>query len=313
MRKDIENQNYYENKNIVSRPVDPEKLKTLGLDAVELPRGYCLVGGAARSAAFAELRPNDEILPVRDIDIGYIDDENPDYDVADELAEKYMPDDFAHGYGVAEIESIEDYMNSRDFTMNQVFLKVGNLIMTKRAIADIERGIIRVAEYGESYDPDSTIDDRFVKYRLQVKAELMRAVMSERGYNDVRIDPEAHLGRSNNYFQLALFLQKAYEYGGYVPEQFIANLKNDGIFDEEIDGTPHNVAMRINDELLERPFEWRNEAAAIFRRARYETDDWYDVDDDEWTDEIEEATEKIRAKRRGPAKIALRGLVENVL
>lgn len=71
MRKNLENHNSYERQNIVGYYVPDDVLNELDLD-LDLPDGYCLIGGAARSAAFAVLHPDQTPPPIRDLDVAYL-------------------------------------------------------------------------------------------------------------------------------------------------------------------------------------------------------------------------------------------------
>lgn len=300
MRKDIENQNNHES--IVTRSVPPEILKELGLDDIELPEGYCIIGGAARSVAFAVLHSDMAPPPIRDLDLGYIIDQDPDLSRYDELSAKFMPDDYEHGNGAQGIDEVEDYMNSRDFTMNQVILQGNRLTITKRAVDDIKRGVIRVASYGEAWYPESDLDRKHVSDRLAIKAQLMSVVMHDSGH-DVVVDPEMVNRQSSDYFSLALFLQKAFEYGDGVPEKFLDNLRKVGLFDDEvIGGAVLDVMRRIDGELLERPFEWRNKALWP-RWLATANDSLLNVSDEVWDEEMERISAMTRGLKGASRKI----------
>lgn len=264
MPRYIENRNSYVEQNIVSCKVPDRVLEEFGLHNIDLPQGYYIVGGAARSVAFAILHPNDYPPPIRDLDIGYILDQDPDTSLCDEISAKYMQDDYNFGHGAQATVSIESYMNARDFTMNQVILRGNRLTMTKRAVDDIGRGIIRFAEYQDKWQPQDSKDNKFVKDKLSIKSELLRAVLDNEGYR-VTVDPESRPRRSHDYFHLALFLQKAFEYGDGIPEILLNNLYDAGIFGDEIKGSVLEVMRRVNEELLDWPFDWRNEARELLR------------------------------------------------
>ena len=284
MSRNIENKNSYERGNIVSCEVPAAILADLKIDNIDLPEGYCLIGGAARSVAFAMFYSGGgSRLPIRDIDIGYIEAQNPDLSQYERVSTQFMPDDYEHGHGAQEIGSVDDYMNSRDFTMNQVILQGNRLTITKRAIDDISRGIIRVAKYDEKWYPESDMDYKYVSDRLAIKAQLMDAVMYSNGI-DAMVDPEMVNDGSYDYFSLALFLQKAIEYGRDVAEIFLNNLFDAGIFNaDEIGGDITDVMKRINDDMLEWPFEWRNQAKLLLE----EPDSQLDISDEAWCEEGE--------------------------
>lgn len=310
MRKNIENRNRYSKYDIATYYIDDGILEKLGLMGVELPDGYCIIGGAARSVAFAVLHPQKTPPPIRDLDVGYIVDQNPDMSLYDEISAKYMADDYTFGHGAQEIGDIESYMNSRDFTMNQVILQGNRLTITRRAVDDIKRGIIRFAEYGDNWYPDHERDNKYVSDRLMMKAQLQRAVLEREGYT-VRVDPEARVRQSNDYFHLALFIQKAFEYGDDVPEDFVDNLRKAGIFGDEIEGSMPDIMDRINNELLNWPFDWRNEAAKFLQHG----DGWLDVSDEVWEEEVDEIEEELKeeVERIRHASRGMSGVVKLLL
>jgi hypothetical protein len=261
------------------------------------------------------LRPEHSLLPIRDLDIGYIERLDDRSGVTDEqltdekdkISAEYMPDDFAHGYGVSGISSVNVYMQTRDFTMNQALVYGGRLIISKRAISDINRGLIRFADYDRGWDDyddawyELNSGEKLVSDRLAIKAIMMKSVLELHGYN-FTIDPEYRYEKSDDYFQLALFLNKACEYGGDTPTKFLDELYNFGMFDiSEIGGTVKDVMRRINQDFLNWPFEWRNAAARI---AKYGLPDiWYDADDKTWQAEIDRWLEESSSADPSSRKI----------
>lgn len=127
----------------------PEEIKAQFLEYRQidkLPDGCAVIGGAARSLAFSLINRNlKSPIPIRDIDVAYFIDEI-DQDDADIWAEKFSPDDYAHGHGAQPIEDIDEYMDSRDLTMNQVLYKDGKLFASRKAIRDIYHGVINPCE-----------------------------------------------------------------------------------------------------------------------------------------------------------------------
>ena len=111
---------------IISQEV-PQEIKDLNpvySQIDKMPKGCAVIGGAARSLAFMMINPkNRELIPARDVDVAYFENEISQ-DEADVYAEYFSPDDFSHNHGAQEISNIEEYMNTRDFTMNQVIYKM---------------------------------------------------------------------------------------------------------------------------------------------------------------------------------------------
>lgn len=116
---------------------------------IELPQGYGYKWWAARLLLELNIWKISSEIP-RDLDITrYIDDE-PEKWLDNKLAEKYMPDDFKHWNWVEKLE--DNYFESRDFTINEVFYKEGKLIFTKEALLDIFNNTIRATETTFNYD-----------------------------------------------------------------------------------------------------------------------------------------------------------------
>lgn len=285
---------------IVSREVTSgsDKLSNL-MEVLNHPdyRGYGFIGGAARALAFKLY--NDDAknidLPIRDIDLCRFEGSDPK--LADNLAKSFSEDDYEHGYGVQEIDDLVEYMNTRDFTMNQVCYLDGRLIASKHAIHDISRGVIRPCEdrltWDDIEDNDGgwTASKGILNYNLQtrpaLKAVLQKIVMSkylpniriETGlYNDSMNFSEDYHSRSQG-FQLALALQKAFEYGKGTANKLIQEIIYGGMFIGDLDaivnddGSPrsaYDVMRYLNQKVLTFPFEYRGMAQKYYlREAEY--------------------------------------------
>ncbi|MFZ1721750.1 MAG: hypothetical protein WAU07_04550 [Microgenomates group bacterium] len=305
---------YHTNESIVKKNI-PTEIKTQipifeELDE-DLSEGYCVIGGAAKSLAFAVLHKNSPIPKIRDVDLatfGYPEGQTYEY-----LSEKYSPDDFAHGHGAQELVSVEDYMNSRDFSMSQVMYQNGNLILTKRAIDDIRRGIIRPVEDRYGYFDTDTNND--ISPRLALKAVLQKTVLQEaipdikieKGITCDEFDPDF-----NNYsaFQLALCIQKAFEYGEEIPQKFIkeivaSELFNPDVFsiflDENEDITPIYEIMDRISERLKFPFDYRGQALEHYNNAKFRESFWKDTNEAQFDRDMEYLEDMI-SKQNGTYK-----------
>lgn len=254
------------------------------LPNVSLPTGYGVIGGAARNIAWDVIR-DEPSPPLRDIDLVALADKSPDFVLADELAEWYSPDDFRYGHGVQVIEDIDDYFDTRDFTINQVLVEGDRLLITHQAAKDIEDGVIRPTEH--------EIDERQgVSSRLQLKAVLLQIVFENEGYSirlegfGVKDDPHD--------FELALFLQKSLEYGQAVAHKFWAKLEEHGLIDEELlQAQSLNQRAAILNERLEWQFEYRNEAEDLLQAAVHTPELVWGGADDAWLDEVERWRDKM--------------------
>lgn len=261
-----------------------------------LPKGYCLVGGAARSLAFGAIRG--EVPRIRDIDIAYMAGE-ADLSIIDEVSAVFSPVDYSHGRGAQEIASAEEYMNTRDFTMNQVFYKDGQLVMSEQAIEDIRRGIIRPCEDRIDNRYESEWDDEwdyyenntvYVKPKFAYKAALQKVVLSEY-FPDMRIEEsvvsDLDFYNSASAFWLAVALQKAFDWGPDIPHKFINELINHENFDthnlEEYDFKGdgiYKLMKDLNEEYLYKPLEFRDGAKEYYDKT--ESDNLFDSLDDKY-------------------------------
>lgn len=200
------------------------EIQKAALPEVQLPRGYGVIGGAARSIAFQTLRGG-EALYVRDIDL--VCTSYADKELASDLAQKYNPDDFDYGHGVQEINDMNDYFESRDFTMNQLAVIDGSLLITDEASKDIKDGIIRLTAFERR---ENTVPSD----RMILKALLLESALSSEGI-DVHIatEDQAVFKERNvtNAFWLALMLQKSLEYGQDVAKEYWEKITNQGILD----------------------------------------------------------------------------------
>lgn len=252
-----------------------------------MPQGCAVIGGAARSLAFSMINKNlKEPIPIRDVDVAFFSDEISQ-DEADNYARYFSPDDFSHGHGAQEIFDIEEYMESRDLTMNQVLYKDGRLFASRRAIKDIYNGVInpcedRYDEWGFNNYPEE------INTRTSLKMILQETVLSEYAEN-IRInnfDKDGHPRFSNsrffinnyenyNGFQLALAIQKSFEYGEDIPQKFLRNLAESSLFENSDnlksfiyeDGQIRNlydIMSDLNENVMATPFEFRNAAAEYY-------------------------------------------------
>jgi len=104
-----------------------------------LPEGCFVKGGVARAALIHEIRGG-VVQPPRDVDVAVADSHLFPSLVAREMG--------LEREDVEAVDSLEKYLQSRDFTTNEVALFAdGSLIVTDAAIRDIQTGVIRPSEY----------------------------------------------------------------------------------------------------------------------------------------------------------------------
>ena len=290
---------------IISQEV-PQEIKALNpiySQIDKMPKGCAVIGGAARSLAFMMINPkNQELIPTRDVDVAYFEDEISQEE-ADVYAEYFSPDDFSHNHGAQEISNIEEYMNTRDFTMNQVIYKDGRLIASRAAARDIYKGVINPCDDRYEEDNWGYWGDRsdYISTRLALKAVLQQTVLKE--YID---DNESSSG---NGFQLALAIQKSFEWGDEIPRKFLQNIVTSPIFENDLsfllDGNGHirdiyDIMTELNKDILNYPFDFRDAALKFYMS---ETDDReYEAEIGKY-EEFEDKFMKNKGKFRGNIKL----------
>ncbi len=189
----------------------------VGVKRGELPEGYALAGGAARNCLEALVHPDVTIPSPRDVDLAYWGKSDGfDGRVADELARRFSPRDFAYGHGVGVIGGLAEYMNNRDFTINQVLSTGDAIYATTQAVRDMEQYRIRptVFEHGRDYP----LGDKLALKAVRLLAEYRAGGVEEadiygidlrRRHNDIRD------------FWHALILDKALELGDDVAREYL--------------------------------------------------------------------------------------------
>lgn len=240
----------------------------------DLPMGVAVMGGTARSIARRLVAGDKE--PVRDLDLVYITEfeepENPiDREELDEIAEKYMPDDFAYGHGIRR-ENLEDYFGSRDFTMNQCLVVGNKLLMTRAAYDDLQENIIRTTYY-EQPKEYSPVRDRIFMKALLMQAALRGNTSSYPMIEDLfngRYDENDNLYEVGP-FDIALVLNKAMSRGVRTARYLTEGLAEFDVVDEKYIDQPLLLGRAITDS---------RETGFLFRPVDTEIEDGDDEDGD---------------------------------
>lgn len=261
----------------VERPNEPAGVQEYALspeltaefEQYELPQGYGLVGGAARDLALGAL--TGESLPVRDVDLVAFSDRGADMspDIMHAVSARLMPDDYAYGHGVKP-ETLDNYFTTRDFTMNEVTVVDGRLLVTPEAEIALRQGIIQPTKY--EHDPAA---GRYLSPKLAIKSVLFQSVLENEGFN-TRIEgfsPSDYRFRTTNGeswddygpFFVALGFQKALEHSPDVARDFLDRLVQYGMVSQDsiADRTNDNHLADFAQNLSEATdgFEFRGEAA----------------------------------------------------
>ena len=206
----------------------------------KLPSGIAIMGGVARSVAREILTGEKE--PIRDIDLVEItnneDESTVDPELLDELAQTYMPDDYAFGHGIG-LDALEDYFSTRDFTINECLIKDGKLLVSELAENDFKENIIRPTYYEAPYDGDK------LSGRLFLKAILMQTVISQIS-ESIPLLEDVHVNfQYIGDFDTAVFLNKAMSRGVETAVKFTENLAEWGVVYPEFAGRPMALAKDL--------------------------------------------------------------------
>jgi len=180
--------------------------------------------------------------PIRDIDLVEItdneDESTVDPELLDELAQTYMPDDYAFGHGIG-LDTLEDYFSTRDFTINECLIKDGKLLVSELAENDFKENIIRPTYYEAPYDGDK------LSGRLFLKAILMQTVISQIS-ESIPLLEDVHVNfQYIGDFDTAVFLNKAMSRGVETAIKFTENLAEWGVVYPEFAGRPMALAKDL--------------------------------------------------------------------
>ncbi len=232
-----------------------------------LPKGYGFSGGVARNAALQAL--GHDVMPPRDIDIVAITDAHPDTTPAirDELAKKYMQDDYARGHGV-RIESLAEYFSTRDFVLNEVLLLDDELITTPEALNDLEKKLVQPTQYESDSWRSYTFEEEGLHPKLVWKAVLLSEELKMMyGHGDMSGIKEWQWDyKGMPLFFLALALDKAYQKGDALATRFYTKLLELGTVSSSytkesiLAHSPRDLALQISYKMQERgdPFCFQN-------------------------------------------------------
>ncbi len=222
--------------------------RVFGLPRLFAP--YGLKGGAARLAVEAILGHDVRALRPRDLDLVRFGggDDLTTRDTDDRLAQEHMPDDFSHGFGVEVCLSVDQYLQTRDFTINQAALIGGQLICTREALQDTFAGIIRPTAH--LLAKGSTLDGKMYMKALRLCAER-RARGEESQIENLPdyclaspFDVALHLARAHEagHETVAHYLALAFEFGALDP----ALCSEGGAWDTR---TLHDVTESLQEQL----------------------------------------------------------------
>lgn len=217
-------------------------------DLPDLPEGYGYKGGVARSKLRDALR-----LPAikpRDIDLIRLSQNELHEGLDKNLAKKYMEQDFEFGDGV-EVVTDTEYMSTRDFTINEVYVEKNKIFVTEQCIRDTLLNIIRVTDFErERYQSDSQ------KLGPKMKAKALRfhtEQMFATGTSSIPADDKNEIENSFiNPFWLSVQLDRCFERSEEVADKFTSTLKEYQIIPQGI-----KDSLDLGNYLLEEVYDFR--------------------------------------------------------
>jgi len=227
-----------------------------------LPEGYAYKGGAARVLLKRTLGIDPTDMP-RDLDIIRIEEE-PTVGADEEIASKFMPEDFERGHGIEVVLDIDEYFDSRDLTINEVFATDDYIYATPQCIKDTIRRIFRVSD--NEYEKFGGVGSKMFSKIVRLYADDLK-----RGF-EAKI-PKEELYAYENYFAsvfwLALNFDKAYSLGEETARQYVKELIKRKQIPEDVN-TPEKAADYLINLLDPSSFYFRH---APFRQFELE-EDW---------------------------------------
>src|SRR6056297_3581561 len=250
----------------------------------KLPEGYGYKGGAARSLLLINLGIDTNSTP-RDIDIIRLDEQEPYEGADDELAQKYMPDDFKYGNRVEVIDNLEKYFSNRDFTMNEILATDEKIILNKQCLLDSIRHIIRLSEeYKEEARAYGAPRWGFLAKAMRFYSEAIHRY----GYAEIDLLEDYEIEETSiKPFWLALHLDRACNINKLVAQNYVQEMiKNDQI-PPEID-----TVAKAADYLL-------NYVENFY--YRYAPSQQFKIED-EWTEDLYKLSQLPKQKGHGRGK-----------
>jgi len=189
---------------------------------VSIDVGYGFKGGAARVALVRSLGMR--IDDPRDYDVIRLEGEynDPNYQKQDiDMAQKWMPSDFNTGHGVECVGDIARYMNTRDFTINEVMVYNEYVYFSEQCLQDTLQRVIRLSQYERKGSHDErdkqTNDNKLLAKAVRMYAESLLSDryaledLLEYRFNRDAIDP----------FFIAVHLDRAMERGFVHAKKFV--------------------------------------------------------------------------------------------
>ena len=191
----------------------------------QMPPAYGYKGGAARYLLNRAIRPTAAISFPRDLDLLRFGKVWTDRDT--ELSKQFMTDDFERGWGVELSPGIDEYLHSRDISINEVLYIDGQIICSVFCFLDSLAYLLRPC----FYRPGTL--QREPAFRGRVFLKLLR--LYAEGTNSG--EPWAVMGDPGDFaitdFDFALELDKAFSRGSAAGERFFEVCRAAALLEEE--------------------------------------------------------------------------------
>lgn len=224
-----------------------------------LPEGYGYKGGAARCLLERNLGINKHSEP-RDIDLIRLANEEPEDGMDNDLAKRYMPEDFEHGHGVEWVDDPDAYMDSRDLTINELYATDEKVVATEACIKDSVRRILRVTDH-EREQWGGTGPKMLAKmvrfYTESIIDTGMGRIEDSNRLNTAMIQP----------FFIALNLDKAMDQGVKYAREYVSKMRDSGHLPEEARDVERAIEY-LKEELKDDRFYFRNAPVKQYEHER---------------------------------------------
>jgi hypothetical protein len=221
-----------------------------------LPDGYAYKGGAARALLLRNLGLDVAAEP-RDIDVCRLSESEP-YSRADHnVALEFMAEDYRNGEGdgVEPIDHPGNYFTSRDFTINEILATDEKIFLTKQALLDTIRNIVRLTARERNFGADhfNMTGDKMIAKAVRLYSEGIHRY-GQASIENVDFDYEQHFV---NPFWLALHLDRAFEQGSAIAQKYFEELMSKKQI-PDICKTPEDAANYLAGKLSNENFYFRH-------------------------------------------------------
>lgn len=219
-------------------PADVIERANLGFDLDELPPFIGIKGGAARQVLESLVHSDRQLPPPRDVDLVILEETiaSGDYDpdeiraVASDLSMRFSPRDAINGYGAEYVESVAEFMNQHDFTLNQVLVHKDEnggwkLLASTQAVLDTAEHIIRPTVFEHDIDYDYRIGNKLALKAVRLLSDMQVQGIDYATIKSVQLPDDVYGDPRDDYFMQALQLDKALEVSYELAERYVENLK----------------------------------------------------------------------------------------